>query len=219
MSYCISCGKSVDSNGTCTACKARHDYCYNCTLFVTKASNNKQFCPICGKKVEVLKKSDMETLFLDNYGDIVAQVKEFIDGSNLPVYEYQIYDLLKDKLVDGYRFSKASNSLTLPNMLKYVFRKNRGYSKVPTIFVVFQDKNNIKPDIETNTPKAICRTEVFENLDMEEYYNISEVIDEIPDDYVRMSFEDSKRKLQEYYDEREEQVQEFLAKYYSEQNK
>lgn len=195
MSKCISCSNEVDNNGTCTECRTRHEYCASCKLFVTKFSNkHKQYCPVCGSEVELLNDGDnMESTFLKNYPEVVNKIIDFINSQNKPVYEYQIFDLLKDRLIDGYRLSNASNRMTLPNLLKYVFRKSRGYSKIPGLYVVFRHKKGIKPDIDALTLRAICKTEVFEKLNISKFYKTAEVDENIPSGYSRLTLEESNK--------------------------
>ena len=195
MSKCINCSSDVDNNGTCTECRTRHEYCASCKLFVTKFNTkHKQYCPVCGGEVELFDNGNkMESIFLKNYPEVVNKIIDFINSQNKPVYEYQIFDLLKDRLIDGYRLSNASNRMTLPNLLKYVFRKSRGYSKIPGLYVVFRDKKVIKPDIEAMTLRAICKTEIFEKLNMSEYHKTAEVDTNIPSGYSRLTLEESNR--------------------------
>lgn len=204
MSKCISCSNEIDNNGICTKCRTKHEYCANCKLFVTKFGKHKQYCPICGGEVELLDDGEtMESIFLKNYPEIITKIKNFIDAHDKPVYEYQIYDLLKDILIDGYRLSNVHNRMTLPNLLKYAFRKSRGYSRISGLYVVFRHKKGIKQDIDALTLRAICKTEIFEKLNMSKYYKTAEVDENIPAGYYRLTAEESNKIRNEYRAESE----------------
>ncbi len=213
MSKCINCSSDVDSNGTCTECRTRHEHCASCKLFVTKFSKHKQYCPICGGAVELLDENEnMEAIFLNNYPEIITKIKDFIDAHDKPVYEYEIYDLLKDILIDGYRLANVQNRMTLPNLLKYIFRKSRGYSKVRSSYVIFRAKKGNKPDIEASTLRAICKTEVYEKLNMIEYHMVAEVDESIPTGYYRLTLEETQLVLKEHKAELERKALEDLRK-------